>query len=273
MQRTFTTPDPVSLFVELQSGDLVVRTGDTTETIVEVSGKDTDDVTAEQHGNEIVVIAKRARNGFFGTAQHLSVQVSVPHDSRLSTKLGSADVRVEGRLGETRIKTGSGDVRVDELGADAVIETGSGDVQVDVVGGALQVKCGSGDVVLDRLGGPTEVSTGSGDVLVTSAHEALSVKSGSGDARIREALEDVVLNTASGELVVDRMRRGQLTAKNVSGDIRVGVPAGVPVWTDITSLTGSVRSNLEGVGEPEEGQDFIELRARTVSGDVHLEQL
>jgi DUF4097 and DUF4098 domain-containing protein YvlB len=69
------------------------------------------------------------------------------------------------------------------------------------------------------------------------------------------------------------MRRGQLTAKNVSGDIRVGVPAGVPVWTDITSLTGSVRSNLEGVGEPEEGQDFIELRARTVSGDVHLEQL
>ena len=110
-------------------------------------------------------------------------------------------------------------------------------------------------------------------MLVTSAHEALSVKSGSGDPRIREALEDVVLNTASGELVVDRMRRGQLTAKNVSGDIRVGVPAGVPVWTDITSLTGSVRSNLEGAGEPEEGQDFIELRARTVSGDVHLEQL
>ena len=72
---------------------------------------------------------------------------------------------------------------------------------------------------------------------------------------------------------MDRMRRGQLTAKNVSGDIRVGVPAGVPVWTDITSLTGSVRSNLEGAGEPEEGQDFIELRARTVSGDVHLEQL
>jgi hypothetical protein len=66
---------------------------------------------------------------------------------------------------------------------------------------------------------------------------------------------------------------GQLTAKNVSGDIKIGVPAGIPVWTDITSTTGSVRSNLEGAGQPQDGQDFIELRARTVSGDIYLEQL
>jgi hypothetical protein len=34
-----------------------------------------------------------------------------------------------------------------------------------------------------------------------------------------------------------------------------------------------VRSDLEGAGEPEEGQDYIELRAKTVSGDIQLEQL
>jgi DUF4097 and DUF4098 domain-containing protein YvlB len=91
--------------------------------------------------------------------------------------------------------------------------------------------------------------------------------------RVREAQQDVSLSTASGDLVIDEMHRGQLAAKNVSGDIKVGIPAGVPVWTDISSMTGSVRSNLEGAGEPEEGQDFIELRAKTISGDVYLEQL
>lgn len=273
MQKAFTTPQPVSLFVELQSGDLVVRTAEASETVVEVSGKDADDVVVEQHGDEITVLARQSRGGFFGSSSPLDVRVGVPHDSRLSTKLGSADVRVEGRLGESKVKTGSGDVRVEELAGNGLIETGSGDVQIRTVGGSLLVKCGSGDVTLDHLGGPAEVSTGSGDVLVGSATEPITVKSGSGSMRVREAHEDIILSTASGDLVVDRIHRGQLTAKNVSGDIRVGIPAGVPVWTDISSMTGRVHSNLEGAGDPQDGQDFIELRAKTVSGDVQLEQL
>jgi DUF4097 and DUF4098 domain-containing protein YvlB len=110
-------------------------------------------------------------------------------------------------------------------------------------------------------------------VLINVATEPVQVKSGSGDMRVRVAEQDVALSTASGDLVIDRMHRGQLAAKNVSGDIRVGIPAGVPVWTDISSMTGTVRSDLEGAGQPAEGQDYIELRAKTVSGDVHLEQL
>ncbi|MDX6301371.1 MAG: hypothetical protein QOF53_2585 [Nocardioidaceae bacterium] len=273
MQKTFSTPTPVSLFVELRAGDLVVHAGATDETVVEVSGGDADDVTVEQHGDEISVIAGRGGHGFFGSARQVSVHVSVPQDSRLSTKLGSADLRVEGRIGATKVRTGSGGVQVDEIAADGSFEAGSGDIQVDVVTGSLQVKSGSGDVVLDRVEGSTEVSTGSGDVSVGSARQALSVRSGSGDMRAREAYGDVVMSTASGDLVVDRLHGGQLSAKNVSGDIHVGVPAGVPVWTDISTMTGSVRSNLQGAGQPDEGQDHIELRAKTVSGDIELRQL
>ena len=39
MQRTFTTPDPVSLFVELGSGDLTVVTAETDETVVDVTAR------------------------------------------------------------------------------------------------------------------------------------------------------------------------------------------------------------------------------------------
>jgi DUF4097 and DUF4098 domain-containing protein YvlB len=273
MQRTFNTPAPISLFVELRAGDLVVHAGATDETVVEVSGGGAEDVTVEQHGDEISVVAGRGGNGFFGSSRQVSVHVSLPEDSRLSTKLGSADLRVEGRVGATKVRTGSGGVQVDEIGAEASFEAGSGDIQVDVVSGALQVKSGSGDVVLDQVRGRAEVSTGSGDVSVGSAQQSFSAKSGSGDLRAREAHGDVVMSTASGDLVVDQLHRGQLSAKNVSGDIHVGVPSGVPVWTDVSTMTGSVRSNLQGAGQPDEGQDYIELRAKTVSGDIELRQL
>ncbi len=271
MQKTFSTPHPVSLLVELRSGDLTVTTAETDQTVVDVVGGHEDDVSVDQHGDEIAVVARGSRGALFGSGPRVSVTVTLPHESRLETKLGSADVRVEGRLGDCSLRSGSGDLRLESVAA-ASVETGSGDLQVGTVTGRLQVKSGSGNITVERLGGAAQISTGSGDVLVGSSAEPLVVKSGSGDLRVREAGHDVALNTASGDLVVDRMLRGRLSAKNASGDIGVGVPTGVPVWTDISTMTGSVRSNLHGAGEPAEGQDYLELRARTVSGDITLEQ-
>jgi len=273
MNKTFDTPEPIQLYVELGSGDLVAHAEEVAETTVDVSGKDADDVVVEQRGTEIVILGKQQRGGFFGGSRELDVRVTMPSNSRLSTKLGSADLRATGRLGGAMLRTGSGDINLETVHGEVHVESGSGDLAIEEVSGPLEVKSGSGDVRLQRLHGPGRVATGSGDVTIGSADESVQVRSGSGDMRVREAQDDVSLNTASGDLVVDVMNRGQLTAKNVSGDIRVGVPGGVPVWTDISSVTGSVRSDLEGAGEPADGQDYIELRARTVSGDVYLQQL
>ena len=53
----------------------------------------------------------------------------------------------------------------------------------------------------------------------------------------------------------------------------IGVKAGVPVWTDITTVSGTIRSELQGAGQPQEGQDHIEVRAKTVSGDIALSEV
>jgi DUF4097 and DUF4098 domain-containing protein YvlB len=273
MQKTFSTPNPVSLYVELGSGGVTLHTDETDQTSVDVNGRNADAVIVEQRGDEIVVIARQGRGGFFGSSGDLDVHVSLPHFSKVTTKLGSADLRAMGRLGQSMIRSGSGDVEIEDVDGDLVVESGSGDLGVDRITGDLRVKSGSGDVTVQRVAGDASIATGSGDVELETAGGAVEVKSGSGDLRVREAQQDVALSTASGDLVVDRMSRGQLAAKNVSGDITVGIPAGIPVWTDITSMTGSVRSDLEGAGEPDAGEDYVELRARTVSGDVYLEQL
>jgi len=273
MQKTFSSPEPISLYVELGSGAVTIHTDDVAETVVDVNGKDAEEVTVDRRGDQVVVIAPRRKTGFFGGSQDLDVHVSMPYDSKLATKLGSADLVVMGRIGDTALKSGSGDVSIEDISGEGLVESGSGDLQLGRIQGDLRVKSGSGDIAIDHAGGEASVSTGSGDVEVRTAVGGLQVKSGSGDLRVHEAHGDVSLSTASGDLMVDRMNRGELRASNVSGDVSVGIPPNVPVWTDISSVTGSVRSQLEGAGQPEEGQDFIELRAKTVSGDIVLTQV
>jgi DUF4097 and DUF4098 domain-containing protein YvlB len=272
MQKVFSTPTATSLYIEIGSGSVTVHTDDTGETEVDVDGKDAESVLVEQRGNEIVVIAPKQRAGFFGSGSRLDVHVSMPHDSALSTRLGSADVRVIGRLGDAMLRSGSGDVQVDEITGDGSIATGSGDIRVDEARHSLRTKSGSGDVSVDRVGQSVSISTGSGNVEIGSAGGAIEARSGSGDMRVRDASEDVSFSTGSGDLTLDLVHRGSVRAKNASGDITVGIPDGVPVWTDVNTVTGSVHSSLQGAGEPEEGQDFVELRAKTVSGDIFLEQ-
>ena len=272
MQHTFDTPDPVALYVELGSGELTVEATDTTQTRVEVTGAREEDFTVEQRGRHIAVLAPKGRFFGIGTDSH-TVRIVVPTGSDLTTKTGSADTETVGTLGVVKLKTGSGDVEVERTDGVLVIESGSGAVRCHEAKSEVRIKSGSGDIDLGDVRGTTGISTGSGDVVIGIAHESTVVKTGSGDLELKRSEADVSLTTASGDLVVGPAPRGRITAKNVSGDVRIGIPSGTPVWTDVNSVSGSVASELESVGKPAEGQDYVELRASTVSGDVRLVQV
>lgn len=272
MQKTFETPDAVALYVEFGAGRLTVHTEDVTATTVDVLGRLADEVTVEQRDDQIVVIGPPRRGGFRTGEADLDVTVRAPHRSRLATRLGSADLAADGILGGASVRSGSGDVALRRVEGPASVETGSGDVRLGEVTGDLHLKSGSGDVVVDRLDAPGSLSTGSGDIRVGISAAAAQLKSGSGDAHVVESHGDIALSTASGDITVERAHRGELRASNVSGDITVGVAGGVPVWTDVSTVTGAVTSTLAGVGAPAEGQEFVALHAKTVSGDVRLEQ-
>jgi DUF4097 and DUF4098 domain-containing protein YvlB len=273
MHKTFPATGPTSLYVEIGSGRVKIDATETTDTEVHVDGKDAEDTLVEQRGDQVVVIGPQRRAGFFGFGGDLMVTVSLPHDSEVTTKLGSAEVVATGRLGAARIKAGSGDVQVEELSADAVIQSGSGDVEVGSSLGDLRIKSGSGHVEVGRIAGSTVIVSGSGRITVDEAEDEVVAKTGSGEIRIGDVSTDVSMTSGSGDLEVGRIRKGVMKAKTASGDVRVGVPAGIPVWTDISCVTGSVRSDLQGAGQPEKDQDYIEIRATTVSGDVNLSQL
>ena len=58
----------------------------------------------------------------------------------------------------------------------------------------------------------------------------------------------------------------------MSGDVNVAARPGLALWIDAQSVSGSMRSDLD-VGDlpaAEPGETPVELRIRTVSGDVRI---
>lgn len=274
MNHQFETPDPISVYVEIGKGRVRIIAGDTAQTRVEVEGQDADDVEVGLEAGRLSVIGpKQNGGGWFGKDRDLDVTVELPTDSAVAVKTGSADIIVEGQVKDTRLKTGSGDVTCDTFSGSALVETGSGDVEVAEAHAELNVKSGSGDVSVGTCLGSLQVSTGSGDVEIGTSNARAVVKTGSGDLLVTTANADVSLSTGSGDLSIGTARRGRVSAKGASSDVLIGIPAGTPVWADINTVTGSIRSDLESVGAPQEGQDHIELQARTVSGDIVLRQV
>lgn len=268
----YETHEPVALYVEIGSGTIDVTATDTTESHVEITGRHADEVEVSLEGRDLRIVAPRRRTGFFNDDSSLFVTVTVPTTSDLAVRTGSADLGVIGEIGTSHVKSGSGDVRLDILSGSNTTETGSGDVEIEEARSAARVKCGSGDVTVRHAGSSIAVSTGSGDVQIGTSEGPAVVKTGSGDVRVVEADGDLSLTTGSGDLQIDTARRGKFSAKGASGSVHIGIPAGTPIWTDISTVSGRIHNNVEGVGQPTEGSDHVELRATTVSGDVVLTQ-
>lgn len=269
----FETARPVRLVAEIGKGAVKVVATETAETVVEISGGGADEVRVQQEGDEISVIGPRERDGFFGRDIHVEVTITLPAGSQIGVRTGSADVKLVGSVGATQVRSGSGDIEVDAATGSLQLETGSGDIRVENAREGLTASSGSGDVVVMSSGAAVQISTGSGDVRVGTTGGAAVLKTGSGDIKVDDAGADVVLRTGSGDVAIARARRGRMTIEGASGDAYVGVPAGVPVWTDISTVTGRIQSNLRGAGQSKEGSDHVEIRARLVNGDIVLAEV
>lgn len=270
MDRHFDTPDPIELVVELGAGALHVEADGTGRSSVTIDGPRADEFTVELRERRLTVIAPRPRGGFIRGNDSHDLRVSVPAGSDLSTRTGSADTEAAGRYGRVRAKTGSGAFALDTADGEVDLVAGSGQLRCGSAASGVRAKTGSGDVVLGVVQGELAVSTGSGDVSVSAAPAKTVLKTGSGSTVVGRADGDLSALTGSGSVRIDHARPGRVRARTGSGDIRVGVPQGTAVWTDVHTGSGRIASDLAAVGKPADGQEHLELRLTTGSGDIVL---
>jgi hypothetical protein len=180
----------------------------------------------------------------------LEVTITAPQGSRIAARTGAGDVTVAGTAGWAAVRTGAGSATLEAVDGDADVTTGSGDVGVGPVSGRARVRTGSGAIRLADLGGATDIRAGSGDVDLGVVSSDLGARTGSGSLRIADA------------------RSGRYELTTGSGDLRVGVHPGVTAEVDLSSGSGSARSDLEVAGSAPAGGAVVHVRGRTGSGDV-----
>jgi DUF4097 and DUF4098 domain-containing protein YvlB len=227
----FPADGPVDLRVRIPAGD------------VGVSAAATQAATVTLDGDDRIIAATRVE------FDDDTLSILVPEQSGLS-RHGSVDAVVELPEGSScRINTASADIRC------------TGEL------GALDAHTASGDVSAERVSGQARVTTASGDVSVETATGA-NVESASGDVRIGQVSGGADVRTASGDVKIEAASGPQTNVKAASGDIVVAVAPGIGVYLDLSSLSGTVSSELDA--DEETTQADMTLSCRTISGDVRV---
>jgi Toastrack DUF4097 len=178
------------------------------------------------------------------------LRLAVPDGLTFVIKTGSADISISADIGSSKIISGSGDI---------------------IIGNAVDLDCGSGSgtISVARVeGNGARLSSGSGDVSIGEANCPITAKSGSGEVVVK-SLRGTSLraNSGSGDIAV-AATTGSVDLRSASGSLTVGVADNLPVWLDLNSVSGDIRIGLESTTQPEPGEPYLTLRARTASGDI-----
>jgi len=258
---TFSTPEPISVLIELVVADVRIVAGDRTDTIVEVQPSDPAkpaDVSAAQQTNvhyadgvlEVSGSKSWNRPSFRGGAQSIDVRIELPVGSRLRGEAGVAALRCVGSLAECRFKIGAGDITVEHVAGDAQLTTGTGSVRVERIDGSATVKNSNGDTWIGEVSGDLQVKSANGKIAVDRSSAAVTVK------------------TANGDIQLGEVARGVTIAETACGKVDVAIRGGVAAWLDLHTGFGHVHNLLDTGEPPQPSEDTIEVRARTTFGDV-----
>jgi hypothetical protein len=259
MKWDFPCSDPVDISIDSWAAGNIAVSGEPTDTvIVEVEPSQrgraadlVDDVQVAFEDGQLYIrgprgIAFRARSG-------LDLTIKVPLGSTCAAKTASAGLSCVGVVSAL------------------LMNTASGDLTAGSVTGDVTVRSASGDVLLDNVGGELTMHTASGDTQVRQVSGAVRVNSASGDVAIGYSGGPVTVRTASGDVRLDGVASGPVELSCATGDIQVAVVPGLAVYLELSSMSGSVRSDLDEVDGPDGDTEApVEIKARTMSGYIRI---
>jgi Toastrack DUF4097 len=273
---TFDTPRSILATIDIASGHVRISASDRTDTVVEVrptnESEDADVRAAEQtrveyaNGQLLVKAPKSKIRSLFGRPPSLDVAVDLPSDSRVDATVW-ADLRSEGRLGDSTFDTAIGSVRLDQTGR-LKLRTAAGDVSVARAVGHADVTSSSGKIWIGAIDGTALVKTSNGDITLGAVTGDVRLSTANGDITVERALAAVAAKTAYGNVRIREVVCGSVELETRFGEVELGVREGTAAWLDVSSQSGSVRSDLDAADEPGPSDETVEVRARTAYGDI-----
>jgi len=274
----FDTPEPISIQIDLPTGDVWITASDRADTVVEVRPRKAsskadvslaEQTTVEYAAGQLMVRAPKSwRRYAFGPGPSIDILIEVPSGSSLQAEASWAAFRCEGRLGDCRIKTG-GAVRLDQTGA-LDIDCSHGEVVAKRVAGTVRVTASSGKVRLGEVDGTAELKNSSGDCWIERSTGDVRAKTAYGDITVDQALASVTARTNHGSVRIGEVARGAVDLQTSYGAIEVGVRRGTAAWLELNSRNGRVHNALDTTDGPAKDDGTVEIRANTNWGDIMI---
>jgi hypothetical protein len=169
---------------------------------------------------------------------HVELRVSYPHEGNCN-----ASIRFEIEVPRTTaykfdsFSTASGDVLVSGLTGDIKVKSASGDLRIEDVSGAVQASTASGDVSINNIKGPVNASSASGDL-------------------------DVRIARLEGS--------NQMAFSTASGDVSLKVPANLDAEIEMSSISGSLRTDFPIEIHEQDHGPGSHARGRIGNGSSHV---
>jgi len=282
-QRSLQVTGPVHLDLTTGSGDVEVRTGNSSQ--VRVTGRIR---ATEWFGGNVEEKIKRLeanppiqqsgndiRIGHIDDPElrhniSISYELVVPAETDLRVQTGSGDQRVEGIRGPLEVSSGSGGLKISAIGDRVRAETGSGDIDIDRVKGNVHAKTGSGSIDANNIAGAFEANSGSGRItLQQTAPGSVRVDTGSGGMELHGVDGSLEAKAGSGTIQADGSPTGAWTVHTGSGEVNLKLPSNAAFDLDAHTSSGSI-----SIDQPHTVQGSIgrkEVRGRVGGGGVPVE--
>jgi hypothetical protein len=183
------------------------------------------------------------------TADGIALQARYPQDTRCN-----ASVRFELRVPQNL------DLNFDSL------SSASGNISVRAVRGTLRAKTASGNVDVEQADGTVDASTASGNVTVQRVAGLVSARTASGDVEVE---------------LVEQLSGKEMKFSSASGNVTVKAPSNLDAEVQMSTASGSLRTNFpltiedreSGSGQKAHGRlgsGSCLLKLSTASGNVRL---
>lgn len=270
---TFTTPEPISLTIDLSVGDVTLVASDRTDTVIEVrpsNAADDSDVEAAAQTQvgfaDGTLTVRGPRSPIFDFSRKtrsVAVHVELPTGSAVHGDMAVGYIDSTGVLGEYRFKTSVGHFRLARTGRLRLDTTGH--VTVDAVVGDAEVSTGSGRVRIGEVDGAAAVKNSNGPTDLGTVTGALRVRTANGDISVERAEAGVDAKTSNGNIRIGEVARDSVSVQTSAGDLEVGVAAGAAARLDLKTGHGRVSNGL-----PAEPVHTVEVRAHTGFGDITI---
>jgi DUF4097 and DUF4098 domain-containing protein YvlB len=258
---TFTTPQPITVSLEIAAGAVLLVASDRDDTVVDVRPRDesrTHDVKAAEQvrvdfrNGTLAVLSNR---GFsFPRRGAVVVDIALPSRSRLNASVVSAHLTADGEYADCKLASASGDLAIASVLGKIKADTASGDITVATATDSAALSTASGDATFGELRGDVKFRAASGSLSVGRLEGTLNAQTASGD-----------VNVATGV-------KGDIAVQTSSGEVGVGIAEGTAAQLDLRTRSGSVRNTLEPSDGPAEGDETLVVHARTASGDVVVQR-